>query len=152
MASPRKKLCLTNLVASCDRATASVDKERATDVTYLDLCKAVDVVPHRILIFKLEIYRFEGWTFQWIRDWLEVCIQAVVISSCMCKWRLVISGVPQGSILGPILFISETDDGIECTLSKFIDDTKLSGVTLRTGGRKAIQRTLINLKGGPWYT
>ena len=105
-----------------------MDKYENVDVIYLDFKKAFDSVPHKRLIGVLRQYRVTRRTLNWITDFLSERHQRVVINDSRSSWQPVKSGIPQGSVLGPVLFliyINTIPDKIASKIYLFTDDAKL---------------------------
>ena len=104
-----------------------MDEGKAVDAIYLDLRKVFDTVPHQRLVNKLEGYGIKGNLLKWVEDFLRDRTQFVSINSASSSRVHVTSGVPQGSVLGPILFIyyiNDMPDLVNCSMKIFADDTK----------------------------
>ncbi|KAG7166732.1 RNA-directed DNA polymerase from mobile element jockey-like 30 [Homarus americanus] len=132
------KSCLTNLQTFFRKVFEVVDNDENYDVIYLDFSKAFDRVPHQRKVLN------------WIKSWLTDRTQRVSVDGVKSEWGRVTSGVPQGSVLGPLLFIiyiNDLDTGISSDISKFADDTKI-GRQINSGqDANALQEDLNKLQG-----
>ena len=120
--------CTTQLLDTIDTWTRLLDKGSAVDTVYLDFAKAFDSVPHRRLLMKLEAYGIKGALLKWLESFLTGRKQRVALNENLSSWTSVNSGVPRGSVLGPLLFICYVNDMPEvanCTLNMFADDTTI---------------------------
>ncbi len=127
------KSCATNLLEFFEVATQAVDNGDPFDIVFLDFAKAFDKVPVAALLVKLEALGVSGELLRWIETWLKDRVQRVVLNGEASSWEAVLSGMPQGSILGPVLFIVHINDidlvlKMITLLRKFADDTKLGQV------------------------
>ena len=125
----KHRSCLTQLLHHIDVILKNFLNNQDTDVIYLDFAKAFDKVDHEILLKKLFTYGIRGKLLTWLKCYLENREQTVVINGKHSFPAVVESGVPQGTVLGPILFIIYLNDLEKCVkhsiLSSFADDTRL---------------------------
>ena len=123
-----QRSCSTNLLESLDVNTQALSEGYPVDVVYTDFAKAFDKVSHPKLIFKLKFYGFSERLINWINSFLTERVQQVVLGEARSGWAQATSGVPQGSVLGPILFIIYINDLLELihnNTKAYADDNKI---------------------------
>ena len=142
------------LLRIMDDWTCQLESGSQIDVIYTDFQKAFDKVPHQRLLQKLQIYGVNDITLQWIRDFLCNRKQRVGINNSYSGWFKVESGIPQGSILGPVLFLIYINDlpdfcevdTCECNIYMYADDAKVYRTIQSKMDEVSLQSTLNKLK------
>ncbi|XP_065663036.1 uncharacterized protein LOC136085640 [Hydra vulgaris] len=122
------KICVTNLLESLDFITNSIDNGWDVIVLFLDFAKAFDSIGHKKLLVKLDALGFKSKLLGWCQGFLKNRLQRVVIGDNTSEWEEVMSGILQGSVLGPLLFVAYINDistKIKSSCKLFDDDTKI---------------------------
>lgn len=124
----QKRSCESQLVTTIEDIAKHLDKKEQVDMLILDFSKAFDVVPHIRLLRKLEHYGINGKIIEWVKAWLTQRQQCVAVEGETSTNAFVKSGVPQGTVLGPLMFllyINDIGDDIKSKLRLFADDSLL---------------------------
>ena len=148
----KARSCLTNMLCFLEEITKWIDVGSPVDIIYLNFQKAFDKVPHQRLLLILRAHSIGDSITDWIEQWLADRTQRVVVDGEVTNWKSVLSGVPQGSVLGPILFliyINDLDDSITRNVLKFADDTKLFRKVNTDGDKQHLQNDLDRLVKWP---
>ena len=126
-----------------------LEEGSSVDIIYLDFRKAFDAVPHQRLLRKLQAYGIRGKILRWIEAFLTDRKQRVVLNGESSPWLEVFSGVPQGSVLGPLCFLVYVNDIVEIVSSSiklYADDAKVYGHVDSQQQRQVIQNDLIAIE------
>ena len=141
--------CLTQLLHHIDDVLNDLSSDANADVIYLDFAKAFDKVDHKILLKKLKSYGIGGSLYHWIESFLTGRNQFVVVEGRNSYTIAVLSGVPQGTVLGPLLFllyINDIEDVVHHSCVKiFADDSKLHKLIKSLTDRLLLQKDLENV-------
>ena len=143
--------CTSQLLEVLDSWTQAIEEGKPVDAIYLDFSKAFDSVPHARLLTKIQAHGIEGMVLQWLMAFLADRTQRVLFEGALSDSSAVKSGVPQGSVLGPLLFllyINDMPDQLRSTVKIFADDSKLFGSVATSQDREYIQEDLQKL--GKW--
>jgi len=135
---------VTQLLQILDDCREALELGGRIDVIYTDFEKAFDKVPHKRLISKLKAYKIHYSIIDWINNFLTNRKQRVKVSGIFSCWAEVLSGIPQGSILGPLLFIIFINDLVDlCSdiikMYLFADDAKLYCHVKNNGNMEDLQ-------------
>jgi hypothetical protein len=137
------------LLRVLDEWTAILDGRDDIDVMYMDFMKAFDKVPHRRLLAKLRMYGVTGQVHGWIKEFLSHRKQRVLVNGAESEWKDVISGKPQGTILGPVLFIiyiNDLPEEINSGMFLFADDAKIFRSVTNEDDMKLLQQDIKSLQ------
>ena len=137
------------LLKMLDSVTEAIDSNDQVDIIYMDFMKAFDRVPHRRLLEKVKSYGIDGCILNWIEAFLSNRSHCVVVNGCASSWAPVVSGIPQGSVLGPILFVLYVNDLPEvtnCDTFLFADDTKVLSKISCVEDHTVLQQDLLSLQ------
>ena len=145
---PRRS-CSSQLLEVLEDWCKIIEQGDPVDVVYLDFRKAFDAVPHSRLLRKLHGYGVAGKLLRWIEAFLSGRKQKVVVNGSHSDLVPVKSGVPQGSVLGPLLFLLYVNDipsVVDCTAKMFADDTKVySSVSMQSNTDAQAEATAVGL-------
>jgi len=134
--------CTTQLLEVVDKLLEMHDYGGSIDMVYLDFSKAFDTVPHYRL---LESYGVTGRVLEWIRSFLTTRKQRVTVSESISGWSEVLSGVSQGSVLGPVLFVCYINDmpdpeTVASLVYMYADDAKVAREIVSESDRNVTDR------------
>ena len=115
------------------------------DVIYLDFQKAFNKVSHQRLLLKLKAHGIGNDVINWIVEWLTHRRQRVIVGGEISNWKSVLSGVPQGSVLGTIFFLNDLEDDISSKILKSADDTKVFRKVTNVTDKQSLQNDLDKL-------
>ena len=141
--------CTSQLINIVEHLAKDMDSQKQIDMIFLDFSKAFDTVPHQRLLTKLQYYGINNKIYHWISNWLTKRSQRVLVNGSSSSYVPVISGVPQGTVLGPLMFLLYINDInkniISSKLGLFADDCVIYKTIYNKDDSITLQKDLSTL-------